>query len=99
MCMEYYSSIQNVNVNTELQNTDFNFHFNAFSINKPNFWISQKLSQESFTVFTVCEQDSKLIKMPGLKFHLTNSGIKLYKPLELEYSNVTASTILHVMIR
>lgn len=37
--------------------------------------------------------------MSGLKFHITTSGIKLYKPLELEYSNVTGPTILQAMIR
>jgi hypothetical protein len=37
--------------------------------------------------------------MYGLKLHITTSGIKLYKSLELEYSNVTGSTILQAMIR
>jgi hypothetical protein len=57
------------------------------------------MSQEGVTVFIVCEQDYKLDNIPGLKFQITISGIKLYKPLELKYSNVTGSTVLQGTIR
>ena len=58
--MEYYSTKETDNINTELQNSFSTFTLMLSHLINLICWISQKMSQEGFTIFIVCDQDYKL---------------------------------------